>query len=420
MKSTKAQPQTPLIALDLGSSSLKAMAALPTADPEGPLHILGMEQSHKFDCIAQGRITNTTSAGYLFSEVLKLLANRINQPLSFSSAFAAIGGKSMGCISIPAKRQLPFKHFNSSLLSSMIDECKGKFKQRNEKYSILAIQPAAFQIDDVVYEGQELPVGKHGENVQALFTSFYGDNRMLSEVENSFARSAVALESVFPRPMALLEALASEEDEKLGLAILDFGYDTTTLTVYKQGEYLFNKVVMVGGKHITSDISQMHISWQNAEALKTRFGIASEAFLKKNPTFDIKSSVEGEPNVRMPMALLTEIINSRLDEILSEPLKVLQKYEKDISVVYITGGASKLKYLDKYLSELISTPVYYGAHDVWLDDDTPEEFFAPEYSALVGSLLLARKYRKNHQPPAPKKKSDKLVDQLIDLFTNQQ
>ena len=43
---------------------------------------------------------------------------------------------------------------------------------------------------------------------------------------------------MFPRPMALVEALASEEDEQLGLAILDFGFDTTTISVYKNGEFL--------------------------------------------------------------------------------------------------------------------------------------------------------------------------------------
>ena len=424
MKNNK-QIQIPLVAIDPGSFSLKAMAAVSTSNPDGPLQLLGVEESRKTDCITQGRITNTSSTGYLLSETLKLLANRTQQIGSFPTAFACIGGKSMGSVSIPAKRSFKYRRpvISHSVIEDMIDECKSKFKQRNPNYSLIAIQPSYFQIDDVFFPGPELPIGTRGENIHSLFTSFYGDNRMLDEAQSSFARSRAELESVFPRPMALLEALASEEDEQLGLAIIDFGAETTTTTVYKRGEYLKHKVVPLGGKHITSDISQMHISWQNAEALKTRYGVASEAYLKKNPTFDIKSSVEGEPNVRMPMALLTEIINSRLDEILTEPLKILQQYEKDISVVYITGGASKLKNLVDYLGQLISIPVCYGSHDVWLDENTPEEFFAPDYSALVGTLLLARKYRKTHDAPEQKKKNDRLgsmVNKVVDLFTDQQ
>lgn len=420
MKKDNIQQDVPLVALDLGSSSLKAMAAYSLPEEDGRIHILGMEQSRKFDCISRGRIVNTTSAGYLISEVLKLLANRTGQTKPFSSAFVAIGGKNMGAASIPARRVLKFRPvIAASVINSMIDECKTKFQNKYKDYSLLHVRPAYFQIDDVMYEG-ELPAGTRGENVQAMFTSFYGDNQMLPEVVYSFGRSTAELEAVFPRPMALLEALASEEDEKLGLAILDFGADTTTVSIYKNGEFLRSKTIPLGGKHITSDIRQMHISPANAEALKVRYGVASEQYLKKNPKIVIPSSVEGEDPVELRMAMLTEIINSRLDEILQEPLKILQQYEDTISIVYVTGGASRLNHLVDYIGELIKTPVVYGSHADWLDDTTPDEFFVPEYSALVGSLLLARKYRKNHQPPEVKKTlGSKLTNTLLDLFTDQ-
>lgn len=412
----------PLVALDLGSSSLKAMAAESLEDDR--LRILGLEMSRKFDCISKGRITNSTSAGYLFSEVLKLLANRIGLSVPFASAFVAIGGKSMGCVNIPAKRTLPFKPvIESAVIGPMADECKAKFKQKNVDYSLVSVCPAYYQIDDVMY-GAELPAGLHGEDVKAMFTSFYADNQMLPEVESSFARSTAELESVFPRPMALLEALASEQDEELGVAIIDFGAETTTTTVYKNGEYLRSKAVMLGGRNITADIQQMHISLQNAEALKVRFGEASEQYLQKNPTLVVPSNVAGEEPVRLPLALLTEIINSRLEEILQEPLKILKEFEQTISVVYVTGAGSRLGHLVEYIGEQTSLPVMFGSHADWLDDATPDEFYAPDYSALIGSLLLARKYRKTHQPPAPKKKSEKLVNKfvnpLVELFTDQQ
>jgi len=419
MKSDMKYKEVPLVAIDPGSSSLKAMAAYSLPEEDGRLHILGVETSSKMDCISRGRITNTSSAGYVISEVIKLLTNRIGLSQPIPSAVVTIGGRNMGAVSIPAKRLLKFKPvITGSVINNMIDECKAKIKQKYPNYMLLAVKPAYYHIDNNLF-GSELPAGTRGENIQALFTSFYGEDAMLSEMEHSFARSALELEACFPRPMALLEALASEEDEKLGLAILDFGAETTSVTVYKNGEYLKSKTVPLGGKHITSDIRQMHISPANAEALKHRYGIASEQFLKKNPTLVVPSTVEGEEPVRLPLALLTEIINSRLDEILEEPLKVLQQYEDTISVVYVTGGAARLAHLVDYIGQLIKIPVVYGSHADWLDDDTPDEFFAPEYSALVGSLLLARKYRKTHQPPAQKKTVGILQERLLKLFTDQ-
>ena len=420
MKKDNNHTEVPLVALDLGSSSLKAMAAYSLPEEDGRIHILGVEASNKFDCISKGRIINTSHAGYLVSEVLKLLANRIGLAGSFPSAFVAIGGKSMGAASIPARRTFAMRPvIDSKYINEMVKECQTKFQQRYPNYDIQYVRPAYFDIDGEPF-GSELPLGTRGEKVQAVFTAFYGEKQMLEEVVSSFGRSAAELESVFPRPIALVEALASEEDEQLGLAIVDFGYETTTVSVYKNGEFLCSKTILLGGKHITSDIAQMHISPAHAEAIKRRFGVASEQYVKKNPTLDIPSSVKGEDHVRLPLAMLTEIINSRLDEILQEPLKILQKYQDSISVVYITGGASRLNHLDDYLGHLIGIPTTYGSHADWLDDDTPDEFFAPEYSALVGSILLARKYRKNHQPPAPKKTMGKVTDTLLKLFTDQQ
>lgn len=418
MKKDNNHTEVPLVALDLGSSSLKAMAAYSLPEEDGRIHILGVEGSNKFDCISKGRITNTSSAGYLISEVLRLLANRIGQAGSFPSAFVAIGGKSMGAASIPASRRFGLKPvIDSKYINAMIKECQDKFQQRYPNYALQYVRPAYFDIDGEPF-GSELPLGTRGEAVKAMFTSFYGDKQMLDEVVSSFGRSTAELESVFPRPVALVEALASEEDEQLGLAIIDFGYETTTVSVYKNGEFLCSKTVLLGGKHITSDISQMHIAPALAEKIKVRYGVAAEQFLKKNPTMDIPSSVKGEENVRLPMAMLTEIINSRLDEILQEPLKVIQKYEDSISIVYITGGASRLSFLDQYLGNLISIPVTYGSHADWLDEETPDMYCAPEYSALVGSILLARKYRKNHQPLTEKKTiGNKFKTTLLDLFT---
>ena len=423
MKKDNAYTNIPLVAIDPGSSSLKAMAAISAPGDEERLHILGFEQSKRMDCISKGRVIQTSSLGYLISEELKLLSNRINRIGHYgqlSSAFVTVGGKNMGCANIPAKRVYGYQPvLSASYINEMVEECKAKFQQKYPDYSIIHIRPAHYDIDGEIF-GPELPLGKRGDNIHAMFTAFYGDNKMLPELTNSFDRSAAAIEDIFPRPVALLEALASEEDERLGLAILDFGAETTTVTVYKNGEFIRSRTIPLGGRNITSDIQQMHIAPEFAEMLKQRYGLASEYYLKQNQTLVIPSSVQGEEDVRLPKAMLTEIINSRLDEILQEPLKILQQYEDTISVVYVTGGASRLSHLVDYLGQIIRIPVVYGSHADWLDDDTPKIFYAPEYSALVGSLLLARKYRRTHQPPAPKKTIGKVKEALLGLFTDQQ
>ena len=65
----------PLVAVELCSDSLRAMAAEYTAD--GALRILGVETSNKV-CVERGVVNNTSNASYGVNEMLRLLANRVH------------------------------------------------------------------------------------------------------------------------------------------------------------------------------------------------------------------------------------------------------------------------------------------------------------------------------------------------------
>lgn len=56
----------PPVAIDLGSDSVRAMAAERVGDDL--FRVLGVEQSQRYKCIEQGVITSTTNAGYMINE----------------------------------------------------------------------------------------------------------------------------------------------------------------------------------------------------------------------------------------------------------------------------------------------------------------------------------------------------------------
>ena len=74
-KKEKILQSVPLVAIDLGSHNVRAMAAEMT--DSGLLRVLGVESSSKFECVEKGIVTHTANAGFMISEILKLLSNRI-------------------------------------------------------------------------------------------------------------------------------------------------------------------------------------------------------------------------------------------------------------------------------------------------------------------------------------------------------
>jgi len=409
----------PLVAIDLGSQSVRAMAA----EKVGPdmLHVLGYEESRKYACIDKGVVVQTSSAGFMIGETLRLLANRIGQE-ELPAAFVLLGGISMQVVPVHSKRDLARKHpITDAILEDMEAECKNKMEQHNVGVAVLALVPAFYIIDG--QEQEERPTEQQrAVLIEAHYIAFVGKKELEEKVQKSFDQASKSIEQTFVRPVALLSAFAFEDPNVLtdGCAVLDMGAQTTTLSVFKGNQYLKTKVIQKGGYHITQLIQQQGISFENAEKLKLQYGFASPELVQQNYSMQIPGSAEINGVWQTNSLELAALIRQALDEMIDPLMNILNEYSERIRCLYITGGASMLQGIVEYLSDKTSIEVLYGSHAGLLDRLTPDEFCAPEYASLVGALILGSDYRDAHpgkllNPP----KMKKLESTIINLFTEQ-
>ena len=418
-KKEKILQSVPLVAIDLGSHNVRAMAAEMT--DSGLLRVLGVESSSKFESVEKGIVTHTANAGFMISEILKLLSNRIRVE-GLPSAFACVGGRTMQVVPVFSRRdQVRKREVMPGLLAEMEEECKQKIEARNPEVAVLDLVPYYYKLDGV--EQDEIPTpNQRAALVEAHFIAFVGKKDLEQKVMDSFDRSGKRLEHMFVRPDALLNALTTEDDTDKGCAIIDWGAQTTTMTVYKGNQYMYNKVIPYGGYDITRDIEQIGVSVAYAEQLKCKYGCACAEMVATNHRFRVPSVVSPQGEVAITAEELAIIINNRLNQIVTPLLDELNKEEGRYGVVYVTGGGAMLQGLVPYIQSKISIPVMYGSHAGWLTSDTPDEMCMPQYSSLVGTLLLGASYRAEH-PSAPIKSGKRIIDILaektVDLFTEQ-
>ena len=414
--------ELPLVAIDLGSSSVRAMAA--SRIDHDMFHILGVEQSNKFPAVEKGVVTQSSNAGFMIGEVLRLLANRLNVQ-DLPTAFVLQGGRSMQIVQVFSKRdQIHKREVSQSLLEAMEEECKSKIEQRNPKVAVLGLIPAYYKLDGVEQEERPEPE-QRATLVEAHYIAFVGYKELASQMQTSFDQAGKSIEKTFVRPEALLSVFAVEDGFNVlqdGCAVLDLGAQTTTLSIFKGTEYLFNKVVQQGGYHITRVLEQQGISWAFAEKLKCEFGFASAAQVKKNLKLKIPAIAERGGLWEVTSEDIAYIISFKLEEILKPLIEALHEYEERISTLYITGGGSMLKGIQEYLQQKTNMKVLYGAHDKLLDINTEEHYFEPRYSALVGALLLGSDYRDEHKDLLVKEPGlfEQLKNQTGRLFTEEQ
>lgn len=424
-RQTRTADSLPLVAIDLGSDSVRALAARRIAPDL--FQILGVEERpQKIGnvCVEQGIITQSSSAGYVIAEVLKLLANRIGEA-ELPTAFISVGGQSMQIVAVHSRRdQVRKKEISQALLDEMEQECKQKIELRNPEVAVLGLVPSFFTLDGV--EQDELPgPEQRAALIEAHYIAFYGRKAIDQQLQKSFSQAARSIEHAFVRPECLLSTFATCDGNHVlmnGCAVLDFGAQTTSLTVYKGGQYLVNKVVPKGGYHITRMIEQRGLTFATAEALKKQYGCAAPDLVEKNVRLRVQAAPEIGGDIIISATELAETIELKLQEILTPLFAELQKIETRISTLYITGGASMLQGMAEYIQRHTSATVQYGAHNLLLHRDTEEKYLTPTYTALVGTILLGQDYRDSHKNQLVQKPGffDRVKESTLDMFIDQE
>ncbi len=99
----------------------------------------------------------------------------------------------------------------------------------------------------------------------------------------------------------------------------------------------------------------------------------------------------------------------------------LQKVESRINTLYITGGGSMLQGIAEYIQSKTSVRVQYGAHNLLLHNKTDEKYLSPEYTSLVGTILLGQDFRDNHKNQLVRKPGffDRMKESTLDMFIDQ-
>lgn len=132
-----------------------------------------------------------------------------------------------------------------------------------------------------------------------------------------------------------------------GCALVDFGADTTTISVYKNNILRYLSVLPLGGNTITRDITSLQMEEQDAEKLKLQYGNALYEEEEESETPAVCTTDDGRA---IELTTLNNIIEARAEEILANVWNQLQLsgYEdKLFSGVVFTGGGANLKNIEE-------------------------------------------------------------------------
>ena len=125
-------------------------------------------------------------------------------------------------------------------------------------------------------------------------------------------------------------------------AIINIGYDTTTVSLFNKGIIINSEVIQIGGKNIDNDISYVFkIDKNESIKLKENFAVAHKKFSRVN---EVREAITTNRDlISITQYDISQVVMSRLLEILKLAKK--QTYlltNREISYIIITGGVSEM------------------------------------------------------------------------------
>ena len=248
-------------------------------------------------------------------------------------------------------------------------------------------------IRDYYVDGQEKvqnPVGRQGQVVEADYHIIHGIKTRLQNTIRCVREIPINVEEVVFSPIAAAQVMLKRDDKDRGALLIDIGGGVTDYVMYSGGSIAQSGCIGVGGDHITNDISVvMKIPLTRSEKLKIDHGSAL-------PESDEDSSIvlDDDPlksGLEIDKELLNQIINARATEIFEQLKDRITKHDNLDTLgagVFLTGGASKLKDIDKLAEDILGLPVSLARISSMSGASAP--FENPQLATAMGLIRYAQ------------------------------
>lgn len=231
------------------------------------------------------------------------------------------------------------------------------------------------------------PRGMIGVRLEMEGTLITGSRTLLHNLLRCVEKAGLEIVDICLQPLAAATVAISSDEKNRGVALVDMGGGSTTLSIFKDGELQATSVLPLGGDHITKDIAiGLKTSTENADQIKLKYGHAFYDTASEEEMFTVP--IMGSDQTEQYSQLeLSDIIEARVEEILMFVQDEVRKLGvKQVASGYVlTGGIASmpgvldLAYDILHENVRIATPEYIGVRE-------------PQYTSGVG--LIKHSYQK--------------------------
>ena len=333
-----------IVAVELGSSKISGVAGQIMTD--GSLKVLAYAGVPSSSCIRHGAVYNLDKTANAIAEVVE----RLNSILSTKIEKVYVGYNAKGLKSVISKVEHKFEEetvVSQEVVDDMFQQCS---EIEYEGYVNLFQESQEYVVDSK-RDTETDPMGVACRSLEGSYLNILLKKQVADYIAQCFMAAQVEIVDGYVAPMVEAEAILTDDDRQQGCVLVDYGADTTTVSVYKNGMLRYLRVIPLGSALITRDLAAiLKIEPEQAEQLKCTYGLCNLIGNQDNTeTVTINDK-------KVSLNEIGEIIEARNEEIIRNVcVQIKASGYSDVlyAGVVLTGGGSQLRQLDQAFKDMM-------------------------------------------------------------------
>ncbi len=383
-----------IVGLDIGTSKIVAIVAEVRGDGHQDAHyeIVGLGQ-HESRGLKKGVVVNiesTVSSIQRALEEAELMAD-----CKIRTVYTGIAGSHIRSYNSSGMVAIKDKEVTEADVARVIETAKAVNIPTDQQ--ILHVLPQEFIID-----GQEdirEPIGMSGVRLEVRVHIVTGAVSAAQNIVKCVRRCGLEVQDLILQPLASSNAVLTDDEKELGVALVDIGGGTTDIAIFTGGAIRHTSVIPIAGDQITNDVAMaLRTPTAEADEIKLRHGIAKQVLAEPSERIEVPGLGDRAPRTLSRQALAA-VIEPRVEELFTLVQQVIREsgYEELLSSgIVLTGGTSQLPGMVELAEDIFLKPVRIGlpAYTGGLSDVVRSARYATAVGLLEDAFAQRQRGRK--------------------------
>jgi cell division protein FtsA len=343
-----------VVGLDIGTA--KVMAVVAEILPGGELRLagLGVAPTHG---LKRGVVVNIDATVQSIQQALKeaeMMADcKISRVYTGITGSHIRGQNSTGMVIVRDNREV-----TPTDMARVVETAKAINIPNDQR--VLLVEPQEFVIDG--HEVKE-PIGMSGSRLEVRVHIVTGAQSAAENIVKCVRRCGLEVDQLVLNPSASSQAVLTQDEMDLGVALVDIGAGTTDVAIFTGGSVRHTAVIPIAGDLVTSDIAMaLRTPTKDAEEIKVEYGVAKQLLADATQQVEVPGLGDRPPRMLSRQAL-AGVIEPRVEEIFSLVHQVIRESgceELLSSGIVLTGGTAVMPGMVELGEDIFLKPVRKG------------------------------------------------------------